>query len=103
MKLSKNVSRYCSKCRKHTAQEISLAKKKDRGSLKWGSLQRGKKRGRGRNFGNKGRWGSKPPITKYNRTGAKQSKKHDLRYKCKVCGKMSVQRSGWRAKKLELI
>ncbi|MFH1592754.1 MAG: 50S ribosomal protein L44e [Candidatus Woesearchaeota archaeon] len=102
MKLAKKVRRYCPKCKRHTDQEISVAKKKDRGSLKKGSLQRGKKRGRGRNFGNKGRWGSKPAISKYKRTGAKQSKKQDLRYKCKTCGKITVQAKGTRSKKLEL-
>ncbi len=103
MKLTKKIHRYCKHCGNHTLHEVSLAKKRDRGSLKHGSLQRGRKRGRGRNFGNKGRWGSKPPITQYNRTGAKQSKKHDLRYTCTVCHKISVQAYGWRAKKLELI
>ena len=102
MKLNKKVNRYCSHCKKHSPHEISLAKRKERGSLKRGSLKRGKKRGRGRNFGNKGKWGSKPPITQYKRTGAKQSKKHDLRYRCTVCNKMSVQSRGWRAKKLEI-
>ena len=102
MKLTKQVNHYCPFCKKHTLQEIMIAKKRDRGSLKRGSLQRGRKRGRGRNFGNTGRWGSKPPITKFNRTGAKQSKKPDLRYKCSVCNKMSVQAHGIRVKKLEL-
>ena len=103
MKRPKKIKRYCKYCKKSTEQEISIAKKRDRGSLKRGSLKRGRKRGRGRNFGNKGRWGSKPAISKYKRTGAKQSKKADLRYKCKTCNKISVQGAGTRSKKMELI
>ena len=102
MKIPKTVNRFCKYCKRVTSQTIALAKKKDRGSLKRGSIQRGKKRGRGRSFGNVGRWGSKPAITKFKRTGAKGSKKSDLRYKCKECGKTSVQRKGKRSKKLEI-
>ncbi|MEK6826231.1 MAG: 50S ribosomal protein L44e [Nanoarchaeota archaeon] len=102
MKIRKKIRKYCKFCKNYTEQEVSLAKKRDRGSLKRGSLQRGKKRGRGRNFGNKGRWGSKPAISKFKRTGAKQSKKQDLRFKCKVCGKSSGQSKSFRSKKLEL-
>jgi len=98
----KKLKRYCKFCGHQTEQEISIAKKRDRGSLKRGSLKRGRKRGRGRNFGNKGRWGSKPAISKFKRTGAKQSKKPDLRYKCKTCKKISVQAKGKRSKKFEL-
>ena len=81
---------------------MSIAKKRERGSLKRGSLQRGRKRGRGRGAGNLGRWGSKPPISKFKRTGAKTSKKSDLRYRCKKCNKASVQKQGKRSKKLEI-
>ena len=35
--------------------------------------------------------------------GKKGSKKGDLRYKCEKCGKMSVQRKGFRSKKLEIV
>jgi len=103
MKRKKLVRKYCKFCRKQTEQEISIAKKRERGSLKKGSIKRGKKRGRGIGYGNKGRWGSKPAISKYKRTGAKSSKKADLRYKCKTCGKIAVQNKGIRAKKTELI
>lgn len=103
MKIPKKTNRFCKFCKKYTPHETTLAKKRDRGSLKRGSIQRAKKRGRGRSFGNVGRWGSKPPISKYKRTGAKLSKKLDLRFKCKECGKTSVQRSGTRTKKGELV
>ena len=103
MKIKKNVRKYCKYCRKTTDQEISIAKKRERGSLKRGSLRRGRKRGRGVGYGNKGKWGSKPAISKWKRTGAKGSKKADLRFKCKECNKMTVQTKGWRAKKLEIV
>lgn len=102
MKRPKTLKRYCKYCKKQTQQETTIAKKRDRGSLKKGSLQRGKGRGRGQGYGNLGRWGSKPAISKYKRTGAKTSKKTDLRYKCKKCNKITVQNQGTRSKKLEI-
>lgn len=101
MKLPKTRKRYCPKCKKHTLQTISLAKKKERGSLKKGSLKRARKRGLGRGFGNLGKWGSKPAISKWKRAGAKISKHQDLRFKCKECGKTSVIKKAKRAKKIE--
>ena len=103
MKIPKIQNTYCKFCKKTTQHEVSIAKKRDRGPLKRGSLQRGKKRGRGQGYGNLGRWGSKPPITQFNRTGAKSSKKQDLRFKCKVCNKITTQNKGKRIKKLEII
>ena len=100
MKKPKKVNKFCPFCKKHTEQVISLAKKRDRGTLKHGSIARAKKRGRGVGFGNLGRWGSKP--TKPKRAGKKSSKKHDLRFKCSVCNKMTTQGRGKRSKKLEL-
>src|SRR3989344_3215808 len=101
MKRPKTTKRYCKFCKTHTEQTVSLEKKKERGSLKRGSIQRAKKRGRGVGYGNKGRWGSKPSSP--NRTGKKASKKTDFRFKCKICNKTTVQSAGFRAKKVELI
>ncbi|MBI2672143.1 50S ribosomal protein L44e [Candidatus Woesearchaeota archaeon] len=102
MKIPKKINRYCKYCRHHTEHTVSQAKKKERGSLKRGSLERAKKRGLGRGYGNLGKYGSKPAISKWKRAGAKTSKKVDLRYKCKNCGKSSVQRKGFRTKKPEI-
>ncbi len=102
MKIPKTVRTYCKYCKKHTEMTISLAKKKERGSLKRGSINRARKRGLGRGFGNVGKYGSKPAISKFKRTGAKQSKKVDLRYKCKVCNRTIVQNYGIRMKKVVL-
>ena len=103
MKIPKKRKRFCKFCKIYTEHEASLAKKRERGSLKKGSIQRAKKRGRGRSYGNVGRWGSKPAISKFKRTGAKISKKLDLRYKCTKCNKISVQKKGRRTKKGELV
>jgi len=85
MKMPKNVQRYCPFCKKHTDHTISVNKKKNPSSLTYGSKVRARRRGRARGKGNLGRY----------------SKKTDLRYQCKVCKKMHVQRQGFRAKKLE--
>ncbi|MEK6904461.1 MAG: 50S ribosomal protein L44e [Nanoarchaeota archaeon] len=99
--MRKTTNRYCRKCNKHTLHNISISKKRERSSLARGSIQRARKRGLGRGFGNLGRWGSKPPISRWKMAGAKSSKKTDLRFKCTVCKKTSVQKAGFRTKKLE--
>lgn len=100
MKIPKNKKTYCPFCKKHQEHSIALAKRGGkRGTLKRGSIARAMKRGRGRGFGNLGRYGSKP--TKPKMSGVKSSKKIDLRFKCNVCGKIHVQREGLRAKRTE--
>ncbi len=102
MKFPKTTKRYCPKCKKATEQKIDFYKSGGkRGSLSRGSIQRARRRGLGRGVGNLGKWGSKPPITRWKRTGAKSSKKSTLRYTCKVCNKSTQQSQGFRAKKLE--
>lgn len=102
MKLNKNIKRYCPKCKKHTKQVISAAKKKDRSALKKGALPRLKNRGRGKaGYGNKGKY-SRKAMGSWKMFNKKASKKADLRYKCTVCNKITVQKKGFRAKKLEL-
>lgn len=98
MKAPKKIKRYCPHCKTHTEHAVSIAKKRDRGTLKRGSIARARKRGLGRGYGNKGRWGSKP--TKPKMMGKKTSKKHDFRYKCAKCGKIQTPRKGFRARKL---
>ena len=103
MKLKKTIKRYCKFCRHHTEQKITLGKTgTKRGALKHGSLERAKKRGLGVGFGNKGKWGSKPAISKFKRTGAKTSKKTNIKYTCLICKKSTIQRKGIRAKKVEM-
>ena len=102
MKVPKKKKKYCKKCKKHTEHAVSIAKKKNRGALKKGSIERRKKRGLDRGFGNKGR-SSRGALTKWKRFNKKGSKKQDLRYKCSVCGKSSIPKKGTRAKKTELV
>ncbi len=104
MKIKKTINRYCPKCKKHTEHKVSqVSSGHKRGALKHGSLERAKKRGRGMGFGNKGKWGSKPAISKFKRTGAKISKKTNTKYTCSVCKKSTIQKKGIRTKKVEII
>ena len=41
-------------------------------------------------------------MSSWNRYGVKSSKKVDLRFTCKECKKTSVQKAGFRAKKIEI-
>ena|SRR3989344_6092145 len=100
MKIPKKIKRYCKKCKKHSSHIVSIVKGKDRGPLKRGSIARAHKRGRGIGYGNLGRWGSKPAISKFKMTGAKTSKKTNLKYTCETCKKSSLQSYGIRMKKV---
>jgi len=100
MKLPKTIKRYCPYCKKHKEHRIIQVKKKSPSSLSYGSKRRARRRGRARGKGNLGRY-SKPAITKFKLTGAKTTKKTDLRYECKDCKKQHVQKSGIRTKKVE--
>ena len=103
MKKPKTIKRYCKYCRKHTEQKVSQSKKKSKSSahpLSRGSKKRTRQRGEWRGAGNLGKY-SKPPKPKM--TGKKLSKKTDFRYTCKQCNKATMQKSGIRAKKVELV
>ena len=100
MKIPKTTKRYCPYCKKKTDQKIKLVSTGiKRGTLTRGSIQRAKKRGQGVGIGNKGRWGSKPPVTKFKRK-TKTTKKTNLMYTCAVCGKSKYQRKGKRSGKM---
>ena len=100
MKYPKATRRYCIHCKTHTSHKVSEAKGRERGSLKHGSIQRARKRGLGRGYGNRGKWGSKPALSKFKMTGAKTSKKTNLKFTCEKCSKTSLQSHGFRVKKL---
>ena len=102
MKIPKTMKRLCKNCKRHTEQKVAQNKKKQPSSLSRGSKYRAKRRGLARGVGGLGRY-SKPAITKFKRTGAKNTKKTDLRYTCVVCKKISCQASGMRAKKVEFV
>lgn len=96
------IMRFCPTCRKHTEQKVALTKKKAASSLSYGSKVRARLRGKARGMGNLGRY-SKPAVTQFKMTGKKQTKKTDLRYQCKNCNKQSMQKKGWRTKKIEFV
>ncbi|MFH1439732.1 MAG: 50S ribosomal protein L44e [Candidatus Woesearchaeota archaeon] len=102
MKKPKSVKRLCPYCKKHTDHKITQTKRKQASSLSHGSKIRARRRGKARGHGNLGRY-SKPAVTKFKRTGAKVSKKTDLRYECSVCKKKHMQKKGIRAKRVEFV
>jgi large subunit ribosomal protein L44e len=102
MKVPKIKNRLCPFCRKHTEHKVTQNKKRNPRTLTYGSKYRARRRGMARGTGNLGRY-SKPPISKFKRTGAKLTKKTDLRYQCTVCKKKHMQKSGIRAKKVEFV
>lgn len=100
--MPKSIRRYCPYCKKHTMHKVITAKKRTPGSMHPLSKGSQKRRDFGKGLGNLGTRGSKPALSKFKMTGAKQTKKTDLRYECSVCKKQHVQKKGKRAKKLEL-
>ena len=102
MKLPKKTNRYCPHCKKKTEQKISqVSSGAKRGTLKRGGIERSKKRGLGRGIGNKGKWGSKPAVSKFKRK-TKTNKKTNIIYTCSVCKKIRYQKKGIRAGRLQL-
>ncbi|MFN4181758.1 MAG: hypothetical protein ACK4G3_00885 [bacterium] len=100
MKIPKTVKRYCPYCKKRTEQKISLVSTGfKRGTLTWGSLSRAKARGKARGKGNKGRWGSKPPIKSWKRK-TKTTTRKVLIYNCKECGKSKLAKKSRRVSKI---
>src|SRR5512134_3100660 len=103
MKIPKQINRHCPRCNKHTQHKVVQSKNRGRNQahpLSTGSKKRVRMRGQRRGIGNLGKY-SKPPKPKM--TGKKLAKKTDFRYQCGECKKMSVQREGQRAKKVELV
>ncbi len=103
MKYPKVKKVYCKKCKKHTEHKVSIVKPKGRSAthpLSWGSTKRVQARGQKKGKGNQGKY-SKPPIAQFKRTGAKVSKKTEMKFTCPECKKSSIQ-TIQRAKKIEL-
>lgn len=96
MKFPKTTKRFCPYCKKRTEQKVKLVSTGfKRGALKRGSKERAKLRGLGRGIGNKGKWGSKPAVSKYKRK-IKTTKKTNIMYTCKTCNKSKYQKKGQR-------
>lgn len=100
MKHPKTTKRFCPSCKKQTEHKVKLLSTGiKRSSLKRGSIQRAKERGAMPGLGNQGRWGSKPPITKWKRK-TKNTKKHVLIYTCGECKRSHQSKQGKRMSKL---
>ena len=103
MKIVKNRKRLCPYCKKHTEHKVIHQKFKGLNKTHTqtrGSQTRTKKRGSRTGIGNLGRF-SRPALAKWKKTGAKTSKKTDLRYTCQECKKAHIQKKGIRSKKIE--
>jgi ribosomal protein L44E len=93
MKIPKKVNRFCQYCKKKTEQKIKLVSTGNkRGTLTRGSISRAKKRGLGIGIGNKGKWGSKPAVSKFKRK-SKTTKKTNIMYTCTECEKSKYRQS----------
>ena len=100
MKLPKTTNRYCPYCKKKTEHKINVVSTgAKRGTLTRGSISRAKARGLGRRIGNKGKWGSKPAVSKFKRK-SKTTKKTNIMYTCSECKKSKYQKKGQRAGKV---
>jgi ribosomal protein L44E len=101
MKIPKETNRYCPYCKKKTPQKIKVVGTGfQRGVMtRGGGRIRAKLRGLARGIGNLGKWGSKPAQTKHKRK-SKTTKKTNIMYTCKVCGKSKYHKKGKRAGKV---
>ena len=101
MKIPKVTNRFCPYCKKKTEQKIkSVGTGFKRGEMtRGGGRARAKLRGIGIGIGNLGKWGSKPANAKHKRK-SKTTKKTNLMYTCKECGKSKYQKTGKRTGKL---
>ncbi len=91
MKIPKIQRKYCPKCRKHTQHTVEEAKRKPRKQASK-SQRRFLRKLKG--------YGSFPKENPKGRE--KPTRKLDLRYKCKECGKKHSIGEGFRIKKFEL-
>ena len=100
MKIPKKTKRFCPKCKNRTEHKIDLVSTgHKRGTLKWGSLLRAKKRGMNRGKGNKGKWGSKKAIKSWKRK-TKTTMRRVVIYTCKTCKKSKLANHSRRVSKI---
>ena len=104
MKIPKQIKRYCPKCKTHTEHKVSQAKRRTPGSAHPLAKSQKIRSKFGKGYGNKGKYGSKPAVSKFKMTGAKTSKKTDFRFQCATCKKTQVGKNGGkRSKKVEIV
>ena len=98
MKLPKQIRTYCSKCKKHTVQTVSILRANHkRRKLSWSGRSEVR---RDRGHGGHGRF-SKIPVTRIARK-SKTTRKTAVKLTCRGCGKASIRSLG-RARKAEFI
>ena len=99
MKKPKITNRFCPHCKKKSEHKVKLLTTGiKRSSLSRGSIPRAKLRHAMPGLGNKGKWGSKPPITKWKRK-TKSTKKAVFIYTCTECKKSHQSKKGKRTGK----
>jgi large subunit ribosomal protein L44e len=91
MKFPKTMKTYCPNCKKHTEHTVEIGKKRPRRTMAEGQ----------RRYLRKLKGYTSFPRPKPDHE--KATKRLDLRFKCKVCGKKHERGQGWRAKKFELV
>lgn len=91
MKVPKTQRIYCPSCKKHTEHTVEQVKKKPRRKMAQGQ----------RRFLAKMKGYGSFPRPKPDHE--KSTKRMDLRYKCKECGKKHMKGQGFRAKKFEIV
>ena len=90
--MPKKTKRFCPTCNEHTEQKIDLVSTgHKRGTLKWGSKERAKRRGAINGTGNKGRYSKK--AVKSRKMKAKTTTRKVLIYTCQKCKKSRHARS----------
>ncbi len=99
MKMPKKIRTHCPNCNKHTEHRVKKNSRKPASSMKRGSKHRAKKRGQARGHGNQGTF-SKPAIGGFKMTGAKTSRKWDIRLTCSKCKKTQAKSTA-RARRLQ--
>lgn len=101
MKIPKKTTRYCPYCNAHTEQKVDLVSSgHKRGTLKYGSLWRAKKRGALPGTGNKGRYSRRPPKSRKMKT--KTTTRKVLIYTCQKCKKSAQSQRRRRVSKIVL-
>jgi len=99
MKLPKKITRYCPKCNTTTEQKIDLVSTgHKRGTMKYGSLTRARKRGAYPGTGNKGRYSRRPP--KQQAMKSKTTTRKVLIYTCQKCKKSALGKNSRRVSKI---
>ena len=97
MKIPKTIKRHCPYCNKPTEQKVKQVSAGKASSLKRGAKLRAKLRGLFRGIGNQGRFSR---MKNQQKGKTKTTKKPQILYVCKECGKGKNQKKGKRTSKL---